>query len=139
PEVSQNVSTGFVFQPTSDWGPWLSGFRASVDYYRIRISGQIATLGAQAVTNGCLLQKIPALCDQIIFDPGFNENSFTPTTTAYGIAGFLLKDINLASTYQDGFDINMSQKVPLDGTGISGGLELSVLASYINKQAVSTG
>ena len=139
PEVSQNVTAGFVIQPTSDEGEWISGFRASVDYYRIRISGQIATLAAQAVTNGCLLQKIPDLCKQIVFAPGFNENSFTPTTPDFGIAGFVLQDINLASTYQDGFDINLSQRVPLDNTGIPGGLELSVLASYINKQAVSTG
>src|SRR4029079_11189690 len=64
PEVAQNFSAGVVFQPTLSW---LTGFRASVDYYRIKVSGQIAAVTAQEVLNRCLLQNLPEFCSQVEF------------------------------------------------------------------------
>ena len=134
PEVSQNETAGFVFQPTPDLGPILSGFRASVDYYRIRISGVITTVAAQDVINRCLLQQLPEFCDQIVFAPGFGPTSFTPTSGNFGINSLHLLDVNLNSEVQDGFDINISQRLPLDSSGIPGVLQFSALGSYINQQ-----
>lgn len=138
PEVSENVTGGVVIQPTQDAGPLLSGFRASIDYYRIRISGQITTVAPQDVINRCLLQQIPVFCNQIVFQPGFNSNSFTSTSTAFGIQTLHLLDVNLNSTYQDGIDFNISQRLPLDGSGVPGTVVISALGSYIDKQAVFT-
>jgi iron complex outermembrane receptor protein len=134
PEVSQNETAGFVFQPTPDFGPIISGFRASVDYYRIRISGQIATVAPQDVINRCLLQQIPEFCDQITFAPGFGPTSFTANSGVFGISTLHLLDVNLNSEVQDGFDINISQRLPLDSSGIPGVLQFSALGSYINQQ-----
>ncbi len=136
PEVSQNVTAGVVFQPTPDMGPLLSGFRASVDYYRIRISGQITSVSAQDVVNRCLLEQLPAFCSQIIFAPGFGPNSFSPTSSAFGILTLHLLNVNLNSEVQDGFDINISDRLPLDGSGIPGTLLFSALGSYINQQTI---
>ena len=134
PEVSQNMTAGVVFQPTPDFGPIFSGFRASVDYYRIRISGQITNVAAQDVINRCLLQQLPEFCNQIQFAPGFGPTSFTPTTGVFGITTLHLLDVNLNSEVQDGYDINISQRLPLDGTGVPGTLQFSALGSYINQQ-----
>jgi iron complex outermembrane receptor protein len=134
PEVSQNETAGFVFQPNSDFGTIFSGFRASVDYYRIRISGQIATVAPQDVINRCLLQQIPEFCNQITFAPGFGPTSFTSTSGVFGISTLHLLDVNLNSEVQDGFDINISQRLPLDSAGVPGVLQFSALGSYINQQ-----
>lgn len=134
PEVSQNMTAGFVFQPTADFGPIVSGFRASVDYYRIRISGQITNVAAQDVINRCLLQQIPEFCNQIQFGPGLGPTSFTPTSGIFGITTLNLLDVNLNSEIQDGYDINISQRVPLDWSGVPGTLQFSALGSYINQQ-----
>jgi iron complex outermembrane recepter protein len=134
PEVSQNLTGGVVFQPTPDLGPWLSGFRASVDYYRIKISGQITSVAAQDVINRCLLQQLPAFCSQIIFAPGFGPTSFTTNTGVFGISSLHLLSVNLNSEVQDGFDINISERLPLDGVGLPGTLQFSALGSYINQQ-----
>ena len=134
PEVSQNLTAGVVFQPTPDLGPILSGFRASVDYYRIRISGQIATVAPQDVINRCLLQQLPEFCNQITFAPGFGPTSFTANTNVFGINTLHLLDVNLNSEVQDGIDINISQRLPLDGSGLPGALQFSALGSYINQQ-----
>ncbi|MDE2477082.1 MAG: TonB-dependent receptor [Alphaproteobacteria bacterium] len=134
PEVSQNVTGGVVLQPTPDAGPIVSGFRASVDYYRIRISGQITTVAPQDVINRCLLQHLPVFCNQINFDPGLGPDSFTPTSGIFGITGLHLLDVNLNSEIQDGVDINISQRIPLDGAEIPGTLQFSALGSYINQQ-----
>lgn len=134
PEVSQNETFGFVLQPSAAAGPILSGFRASVDYYRIRISGVITTDSPQDTLNKCLLEQIPTYCNQIVFQPGFNSNSFTPTSNTFGIKTLNLVDLNLNSEVQDGIDFDISQRVPLDGTGIPGTFQFAALASYINQQ-----
>lgn len=134
PEVSQNKTFGFVIQPTAAMGPIISGFRASVDYYHIRISGLIGSDSPQDVVNKCLLDQIPLYCNQIVFQPGFTSTSFTPASTAFGIKTLNLVDLNLNSEVQDGIDINISQRLPLDGVGIPGAFQLSALAQYINQQ-----
>ncbi len=135
PEISQNLTGGIVFQPTADFGPIISGFRASVDYYRIRISGQITTVAAQDVINRCLLEQLPEFCNQIAFAPGFGPTSFSPTSGVFGITNLHLLDVNLNSEVQDGYDINISQRVPLDSTvGAPGALQFSALGSYIDQQ-----
>lgn len=136
PEVSQNKTFGVVLQPTADWGPILSGFRASVDYYRIRISGEIASDSPQDVINRCLLEQIPVFCNQIVFQPGFTSTSFTPTSNTFGIKTLSLIDVNLNSEVQDGIDINLSQRLPLDGSGIPGVFQIAALGSYINQQTI---
>jgi iron complex outermembrane recepter protein len=136
PEISQNETAGVVIQPTPDMGPVLSGFRASVDYYRIRIAGQIASDAPQDVINRCLLQQIQQFCSQIVFAPGYSSTSFTPGTNAFGITTLDLHDVNLSSLVQDGLDFNISQRLPLDGTWIPGTFQLSALASYIDQQTV---
>jgi outer membrane receptor protein involved in Fe transport len=134
PEISQNLTYGAVVQGPGDPGSFLSGFRASVDYYQIRISGEIATPADQFVINECLLQQVQAFCQDITFSPGFTATSFTPTSTAFGIQALHVTDVNLNSEVQDGIDINVSQRIPLDGTIIPGAVQLSALGSYIDQQ-----
>lgn len=49
PEHGENITTGFVYNPS-----WLSGFDVSVDYWRIRIADAIVTFGADQILNDCI-------------------------------------------------------------------------------------
>jgi iron complex outermembrane receptor protein len=124
PEIAENMTAGIVFQPTFDF---LSGFRASADYYRIRISGQIAAVGAQDVINRCLNLKLQDFCDQLTF-------SGTDITKTFGISNIHLFSVNLNAEIQDGWDFNISQHFVLDAIGIPGSFDVSALGSYINEQ-----
>jgi outer membrane receptor protein involved in Fe transport len=126
PEVAQNFTAGVVFQPTFSW---LTGFRASVDYYRIKISGQIAAVTAQEVLNRCLLQNLPEFCSQVEF-------SGSDVKTTFGVSNFHLHSVNLNSQLQDGYDINISERLPIDLLGLPGTFDISALASYINQQRI---
>jgi outer membrane receptor protein involved in Fe transport len=133
PEYAENTTAGIVFQPTYDF---LSGFRASVDYYRIRISGQIAAVSAPDVVNRCLLFNLQDFCNQITFTTG----THTPGPdihTAFGISSLHLFSVNLNSEVQDGFDFNLSEHFVLDSVGVPGSFDLSALGSYINQQRVN--
>jgi iron complex outermembrane receptor protein len=127
PEFANNTTAGVVFQPTFDW---LSGFRASVDYYRIKVSGQIAAVGAQEVINRCLLQKLPEFCSQLVL-------TGTDLNTTFGISSLNLHSVNLNSETQDGWDINISDHFDLNAVDLPGGLDVSALGSYINEQRIN--
>ncbi|HEX3485588.1 MAG TPA: TonB-dependent receptor [Micropepsaceae bacterium] len=132
PEFAENTTAGIVFQPTYDF---LSGFRASVDYYRIRISGQIAAVNGPDVVNRCLLLHLQDFCNQITFTNG----THTPgpdISTAFGITTLHLFSVNLNSEIQDGWDFNLSEHFVLDSIGVPGSFDLSALGSYINEQRV---
>ncbi len=135
PEVSQNVTGGIVFQPNADFlSGFLSGFRASADYYRIRISGQIAAVSAPDVINRCLLLKLQNFCNQITFTGGVVGTPGPDITTGFGITALHLESVNLNSEVQDGWDFNLSEHFVLEQLGVPGSFDLSALGSYINQQ-----
>jgi iron complex outermembrane receptor protein len=134
PEIAENSTGGVVFQPNADFlGGILSGFRASADYYRIRISGQITAVSAPDVVNRCLLLKLQNFCNQITFDNGTNTPG-SDINTAFGITSLHLFSVNLNSEIQDGWDFNFSEHFTLEGLGVPGSFNLSALGSYINEQ-----
>jgi iron complex outermembrane receptor protein len=133
-EVSQNKTVGIVFQPNDDvLSGFLDGFRASVDYYRIRIAGQIASVNAPDVVNRCLLLHLQNFCNQITFTNGTHTPG-ADITTAFGINALHLFSVNLNAEVQDGLDFNLSQHFSFEKFGIPGAFDLSGLGSYINQQ-----
>ena len=62
PEKANTTGVGAVFSPT-----FLPGFNASVDYYRIKINGAIATLSAQQIIDQCF-EGVSVLCPLLIRD-----------------------------------------------------------------------
>ncbi|HEX5278627.1 MAG TPA: TonB-dependent receptor [Micropepsaceae bacterium] len=143
PEVAQNETFGFVFQPGDSFLP---GFRASVDYYRIRIAGQITAVPAQDVVNRCLVQQLVDFCSQLTWAPTLSPQvdpnapwlAFANGQNAknFGIQSIHLFSVNLNAELQDGVDVNISERLPLDAVGALGTLQLSALGSYINQQTL---
>jgi iron complex outermembrane receptor protein len=61
-EEGDTETFGVVFQPQWDWG---QGFRLSVDWWSIDITGAIARLGAAPLVDGCFRGNA-VLCDFIV-------------------------------------------------------------------------
>src|SRR5690606_12191538 len=64
PEEADTFTVGAVFTPE-----FLPGFSASVDWYKVKINGAIATVGTQNVYSGCVVDNVPEFCDLVTFDP----------------------------------------------------------------------
>ncbi|MEE4450799.1 TonB-dependent receptor domain-containing protein [Novosphingobium resinovorum] len=80
PEKARTLTVGAVFQPD-----FLPGFQASLDYYRIKISGSILSPGAQNIIDACYTGN-DAYCALITVDgvqgspavlDGANASSYT--------------------------------------------------------------
>jgi outer membrane receptor protein involved in Fe transport len=70
PEKANTLTVGVVLQPR---GGFLGRFRASVDYYDIKISGAISQLGQQNIATRCF--ECDAMsCSLITRAPGINGN-----------------------------------------------------------------
>jgi iron complex outermembrane receptor protein len=118
PEVAQTLTAGVVFTPT-----FLTGFRASVDYYNIDIKDAISTLTPQTVVNLCY-QGQTALCSLL------THNS-SGTLTAVN-----LTNINVAQLSETGVDVETSYLLPLSDLGISSGATLRFRALINNVETL---
>src|SRR6185437_8963027 len=54
----------------------------------------------------------------------------------FGISAIHLFSVNLNAELQDGFDVNISERLPLDAIGAPGTFQVSALGSYINQQTL---
>jgi iron complex outermembrane receptor protein len=79
PETADTTGAGLIYQPS-----WLSGFSASVDYFQVDITGEIASSVAQDEVNACYQGNI-AYCNLIQRDSSGNIHIVyaQPSNTAY--------------------------------------------------------
>jgi iron complex outermembrane receptor protein len=125
PEESDNIEAGIVFRPS-----WLSGFNLSVDYYKVKITGAIQTLGAQQIVDMCQLNGNTSYCDKFFLGgtPGTNNPSY------------VIRDpINLAEIETDGVNIEASYQFNLEQFGIPGSFTARGLATHVFSFATDTG
>ncbi|WP_179045753.1 TonB-dependent receptor plug domain-containing protein [Sphingobium lactosutens] len=111
PENADTLTGGIVLRPS-----FLPGFRASVDYYDIKIKEAIATNSAQFIVDRCAAGDLQ-------FCTAITRNS------ANTITGIRLQPFNALQERARGIDIEVSYTLPVaDGT-----LDLRVLANYVDK------
>ena len=63
PEEAETNTIGVVLSPSA-----IPTLQASIDYYSIDISGQIASINGQQVANLCFIQREQPFCDRITSD-----------------------------------------------------------------------
>ncbi|MCP8890916.1 TonB-dependent receptor domain-containing protein [Sphingomonas faeni] len=122
PEIARNTEVGAVYANPS----WLPGFSASVDYYNIKVTDVISSLGAVQIVDLCFRNILPDTCS------AFNLNNPNGPNFVNSQA------FNLASIKTDGFDIEASYRWqrPL---GIDGSFTVRALATHIRKFITDTG
>jgi iron complex outermembrane recepter protein len=114
PEIARNTTFGVVLSEPD----FLPGFSASIDYYIIKISDQIATLTAQQEVDLCLAGN-QQLCSQMLL------NSPIPNTNFVRVQAF-----NLASVRNEGYDIEVMYRTGLSALRLPGSLTMRVFANH---------
>jgi iron complex outermembrane receptor protein len=122
PEKGDTWTAGIVIEPRGA----LSGLRASVDYYDIKLSGAITTLTAANLGTLCT-QGIQQFCDYFTFD-------------AAGVATRLVAPtLNLGEFRNRGIDGTLAYSVPMSALGSGGRYTTNFSGTYILKALVNTG
>ncbi|NWK99124.1 TonB-dependent receptor [Sphingobium lactosutens] len=111
PENADTLTAGIVLRPS-----FLRGFRASIDYYDIKIKEAIATNSAQFIVDRCFAGDAQ-------FCTAITRNS------ANVITAISLQPFNALQERARGVDIEVSYTMPIaDGT-----FDVRVLANYVDK------
>ncbi len=113
PEKANTYTGGVVYQPS-----WLSGFRASVDYYDIVINDVISRLLPQQVVDLCHAGQA-ALCADVVYD---STNTIQRLT---------VRNRNFNKLATNGFDIEVSYRLPTGFLGIPGSVNLRALGNNV--------
>ena len=114
PEIARNTTFGIVLSQPE----YLPGFSASIDYFDIRVSDQIATLSAQQEVDLCVAGN-QELCSQMLL------TSTVPNTNFVRVQAF-----NLAKVRDKGFDVELAYRTGLEALKIPGSLTVRALATH---------
>jgi outer membrane receptor protein involved in Fe transport len=114
PERADTFTAGVVLQPT---GGFLGRFRASADYYEIKVRDAIATLGQQNIATRCN-QGDQQSCSLITRDP-------EPDGAIVQVVD-VLQNVNEFIT--SGIDVELNYHQPL---GLAGDLNFRLLSTYV--------
>lgn len=122
PEIARNTEVGVVLADP----PWLPGFSASFDYYKIKVRDVVSSLSATQIVDLCYRNILPQTCG------AYNLNNTS------GPNYINVQSFNLASIKTSGFDIEASYRWrrPL---GLDGDLTLRGLATHIREFVTDTG
>jgi outer membrane receptor protein involved in Fe transport len=123
PEIAHNTSAGIVFQPAGSG--WLPGFRASLDYFQVRMARVIASVSLSDTINGCFAGD-QTYCSNISFGPGNVINSvFTEPS-------------NIDHLFTNGLDIEAEYQIPKLPVSIPGSLDIRILGTYTRNMILQT-
>lgn len=118
PEEADTQTFGVVYRPD-----FLPDFYASIDYYKIDIAGQIATLSAQRTADLCAL-GVTQYCDLIVRAP-------PAAGQTYGsIISVELPFLNLSEFTTSGIDVEAGYEQPLDFLGMTGDLTFRFFGTH---------
>lgn len=123
PEVAKTYGAGVILTPR-----FLPGFALSVDYFDITLSGAIASLNAQTLTDQCYIQAIANACSFISTTGGRGV-----TTPGLLVTSIEIKPINFVSIKTRGIDIEASYRRQI-GPGTLGlrALASNAISLYTN-------
>jgi outer membrane receptor protein involved in Fe transport len=124
PEIGKTYSVGVVLQPA-----FLTGFNASIDYYKVSVSQAIGSLSIQQIVNLCFSGNQTA-CALITRTPG--------ATNQYDIVN---KPLNLASESTKGLDFEASYRFNVEDllSGAGGVFTIRGLATHYISYTVDSG
>jgi outer membrane receptor protein involved in Fe transport len=129
PEVGDTYTIGGVFRP--QWS-WLEGFRLSVDYYNIALTGAIGALSNTQLVSDCFTYGPTAeSCQRITFQSGYGSTIVSINRT----------NQNLSRLKQSGVDIEAEYRTDVDRVlkGVPGDVAFHVLASWVEHQSSRQG
>ena len=120
PEKAKSYSFGMTFAPTA-----LPALTGSVDFWQIKIDGEVSTYPAQVLVANCLQTGNPVYCSQVVRTP--LNWSLQGATVAGG--GYIVQtNQNIAAGLTSGIDLQTTYKMSLNRLG---SLLWSLSGSYL--------
>lgn len=114
PERGDTLTVGAVLQP-----PFLPGFSFSADYYNIKVTNTISTLGGGVIVNQCF-QGVTALCGLIQRTDGATNGPITAIDNQF---------LNAGMTRSEGIDFDASYRTSVG----NGSLTLRAVVNHLMK------
>jgi outer membrane receptor protein involved in Fe transport len=109
PEISDSYTVGATFRPS-----FLKGFTGSIDYWDIKIQGEIGILSQGTTFSNCLNGiQTATYCPLVVRTP--NGNLFGDTIAGGGYV--IATNQNIASTDTSGIDFQFDYRLPLEDVG----------------------
>lgn len=132
PELARSYTLGAVIQP-GFLGNAFSRMSLSIDYYNIRITNTIATLGVQTTFNKCFNADGS--------NPTYSNSNFycsllSRNTLNGQISNSIQPLLNLGGYRTDGLDMQFDWNLPLEALGAksnAGSLTFNLTANYLHK------
>lgn len=125
PEEAETYTAGIVFQPETF--P-LGNVKASVDYYNIKITDAISSLGATFYIGQCYTgQNLTSdACQRIVRDPA--SGNIISVNTSRG---------NINEIETSGYDVQVDYSLDLDSLNLPGRLNVNELFSYMETYTIN--
>ena len=111
PEIADTYSIGATVTPS-----FLHGFTGSIDYFDIKIAGEIGTIPLTTSLNNCLATGDPTFCANVQRTP----QGFLFGTTISGGGYIKGTNANVAVAETSGVDFQADYRLPLDDVGAAG-------------------
>ena len=111
PEVADTYSIGATVNPS-----FLKGFTGSIDYYDIKIAGEVGIVPLSVSYNNCLQTGDPTFCSNIVRTP----QGFLFGTTIAGGGYIKGTNANVAKAEASGIDFQADYRLPLEDVGVAG-------------------
>jgi iron complex outermembrane receptor protein len=112
PEIADTYSVGATVNPS-----FLKGFTGSIDYFDIKIAGEVGVVPLAISYNNCLQTGDPTFCSNIVRTPG---TGFLFGTTIAGGGYIKGTNANVAATETSGLDFQADYRLPLEDLGAAG-------------------
>jgi iron complex outermembrane recepter protein len=93
PEVARTISGGIVLTPH-----WVPGFTFSLDWYNLNMTGQIAAISQNLITNTCAVNINDPLCAALVFG-GPNGALSVINRVPVNINGLRTSGADIAASY----------------------------------------
>ncbi|MFC4255155.1 TonB-dependent receptor [Altererythrobacter xixiisoli] len=116
PETADTWTAGIVLTP-------FPRFRASVDWYQIKIRDAIGAIGQQVIVDSCFAEQL--LCDRIEANDDYTDITYIDNNLT-----------NLNGFTSRGLDVELAYSLPLGGDSV---IDLRTLFSYIYNLKVDAG
>jgi iron complex outermembrane recepter protein len=122
PETASTYTVGFEFTPD-----YLPGFKASIDYWDVRVDNYVTTVSGASILNGCLIAGESNLCSLIHRGLG---------GIIFGSTGWISQaNTNIGFLRNRGIDVQLDYRYDM---GRMGGLLFDFTGSDMLEQTVSS-
>lgn len=124
PEIADTYTAGIVIQPR-----WIPGLAVSVDYFDIKLTGAVSSIGQDTTLDICTSTADPFFCGLIQRDA---TGSIWRSSNGYVV------DVtqNIGGISTKGIDVNASYTV---GLGTAGDVGLTFVGTYLDKLVTDPG